>query len=242
MEKPFRTQTQKRQTSFFVASIAFLSIYIFNIEVTSLADLGLKTTLRAEFVRTVLFWASVLLFVLYALDVVSELTFFTWHRSWQGEASKWHRIMTKNSEAMNLLKAPACEFTVRKLAENNGNNFNGINEQLSRLCSRLNGTLHNKKNGIPEADRLPTAIGIAEDARLQMLSYSRYMWWASLWRLFRLGIGIPPFIGYLVFDVALPIAVICTVVSVAYGDADWIRYENLSWFWISDPDAVTPAP
>lgn len=231
MEKPFKTATQKRQTIFLVSSFAFLSIYIFGGEVASIIDVGLSPQLKAKFVPTVLFWITVYLFLRYILDLSSELFNFTWHKNWGGEANKWARIMNLNTLVINLMKAPTSEFMVRQLRANN-TDYKSANENVNTLIQRIQRVLDGQNTEQSEDEKMSEAIRITEDARVHILSFSKSRYWFSLWHLFRLVVGVLPFIGYVVLDVILPIALFCVVLLAAYSAPEWIKYENMSWLWI----------
>ncbi|AZV77921.1 hypothetical protein EBB79_08450 [Parasedimentitalea marina] len=234
MEKPLSTLTLKRQTSFFVSATAFLSIYIFDIDLAPMAETAVNIKLKPEYVTTTLFWVTALLFVRYAINLISDVFFMTWQKNWIGSAHKLTDVMSLNSNVINILKVPACKFTVRKMAKFKEPYYQP-NDQVVEVSESIHDIFQDENSTLSQDERMSEAIRVMEEARLQILSYSKYMYWKLARQLFHNLIGYPAFVGYLLFEIILPIGLICIVVDVAYFNSEWIKYENLSWLWIDGP-------
>jgi hypothetical protein len=227
LERPFNTQTHKRQTAFLLVAFSYLCIYTFDVEITSLESVGVKVTLPAMFAKTVLFWVSLYLFSRYFLDVLSELLFFTWLPTQKADASKWWGMMSNNKRFRELLQSDISEFTVRQLASFK----KPTHQDATLMCTKLEALLRSEDEGA-NSEKVKEAIEHVHDAKEHLLYVCRRDGLRARWNLFRTAIGIVPFLGVLVFDILMPILVFDAVLSVAYGEPFWLKYENLQW-WFS---------
>lgn len=181
-----------------------------------------------------------MLFARYVLDLITDMLSFKWFTNWVKLSPSLWKIASKNWRFIQLSGSPACEFMLNSFKKDfcdhyNSSNYFGTNDQLHSLIVKIHAILYTSSNTEDELQNMRDAVTTFEDARIHVRSYTYFALIKALYKFCIHGLRFVPFLGFLVFDFLLPIALIVLVIDAAYFDSSWIKYENLTWFWIKAP-------